>query len=252
RKRGPPPFGGTSLATVSALMLFGRNVSHSSGRNEPTSPSAADACASPTNSPWPLSASSCFVALPQSLPMKRSMPAVRSGAYDPGHAAQTMNGKYGWLSTRNEPPATPPVKVAGRPGVVSRNGADAVRPSIAVASTQSRYVALNARPFTTAVCSVEGGSAADQSVGVSSPYATCDVTASLVCQAIVALKGLSDSVCTSLIWIGCAATAVGSGVVVGAAWPAFGPCGFSANVRGFASNGTTLPVDEPRWLPPLA
>src|SRR5690348_11412050 len=159
-----------------------------------------------------------------------------------------MNGKYGWLSTRNEPPATPPVKVAGSPGVVNRNGADAVRPSIAVASTQSRYVMLNASPFTTAVCSVEGESAADHSVGVSSPYATCELTASLVCQAIVALNGLSDSVCTSLISIGCVATAVGSGVVEGAAVPVFEPCGFSAKSRGFASNGTTLSVAAPCWF----
>ena len=68
----------------------------------------------------------------------------------------------------------------------------------------------------------------------SSPYATCELTASLVVHAIVALNGLSETVCTSAISIGGAATVGGSGAISGAD-PSDGS-EVSANDRGFVVN----------------
>ena len=95
-----------------------------------------------------------------------------------------------------------------------------------------------ARPLTTAVWSREGVSAADHSVRESRPYATCELTASVVLHAIVALNELSDTVWTSRISIGGAATVAGSGAISGA--DPWDDPGFSANVRGLVLNGTTV------------
>jgi hypothetical protein len=90
----------------------------------------------------------------------------------------------------------------------------AVRPSAAFACTHSWYAVENERPVTVAVWSTES-LAAVQSVGPFKPYATREGTGSLVRHAIVALNGVSDTVCTPEISIGVVDTGVVGVVAVG-------------------------------------
>ena len=67
--------------------------------------------------------------------------------------------------------------------------------------------------MTVAVWSTEA-LAAVHSVGPFKPYATREGTGSLVCQAIVALNGVTETVCTPEISIGVVETGVGGVVAV--------------------------------------
>jgi hypothetical protein len=58
---------------------------------------------------------------------------------------------------------------AGSDGVVTTSGDEAVRPSLAFASTRRRYVVPSTSPATVATCDVVAASAGVQTVGVSSP-----------------------------------------------------------------------------------
>jgi len=178
--------------------------------------------------------------------MKRSIPAANAVAYDSTHAFQTRVGKSGCPSTRKALLPVPPLVGPDNGGVVNRNGDEAVRPSEACASTQSRYVVLDVSPLTTAEWSTDGAPAAVHKLRESSPYATCDVTGSLVRHAIVAANGDSDVGCTSLISICVVETVgvevVGVGVVgsvdiVGSTVTVFGLC-FARG--GFAAVGCTV------------
>jgi hypothetical protein len=124
-------------------------------------------------------------------------------------------------------------------------GSDALRPSAAVALTQSRYEVPHARPLTVAVWSTPSV-AGVHSVGPFNPYEIRELTGSLVCQAIVALNGESETVCTLEITIGVVDTGVvdvdvGAGVVVVPPLPSPG-LGSTAKVRGVELNVTISPL----------
>jgi hypothetical protein len=123
----------------------------------------------------------------------------------------------------------------------------AVRPSAAFACTQIWYEVENDRPVTVAVCWVESVAAVHK-VGAVKPYAIREGTDSLVCHAIVALNGVSETVCTSEISIGVVFTGAGVVVVVGGGVvevvcppPSLG-VGSTANVRGEELNVTISPL----------
>jgi hypothetical protein len=93
-------------------------------------------------------------------------------------------------------------------------GSVAVRPSAALAFTQSSYEVEKCKPVIVAVCSTEPV-AAVHNVGAVRPYEMRELTGSLVCHAIVALNGVSETVCTSEISIGVVETGVVAVVVLG-------------------------------------
>jgi len=69
-------------------------------------------------------------------------------------AFQTIVGKNGWPSTRITSPSATVRSAPVSPGVLSRNGADAPRPSSARASTDTRYAVSKISP-------VQGGDVVD-------------------------------------------------------------------------------------------
>src|SRR5919198_1603378 len=146
--------------------------------------------------------------------MKKSTPSAIRFAKDSWHAAITTDGNVTWPSRRIAPPPVETVGVASIGGVVSMYGKLAVRPSAAFACTQSWYEVENERPVTVAVCWVESVAAVHK-VGAVKPYAIREGTDSLVCHAIVALNGVSETVCTPEISIGVVFTGAGGVVVVG-------------------------------------
>jgi len=84
-------------------------------------------------------------------------------------AFQTIVGKNGWPSTWMTSPPAAVRSAPVSPGVLSRNGADAPRPSSARASTDTRYAVSKVRPVRVATWSTDGAAGAVQSVGTSTP-----------------------------------------------------------------------------------
>jgi hypothetical protein len=122
-------------------------------------------------------------------------------------------------------------------------GSDALRPSAAFALTQRWYEVPHARPLTVAVWSTPS-LAGVQSVGPFNPYEMRELTGSLVCQAIVASNGESETVCTLEMTIGVVDTGVVDvdvGAVVVVSPPSVG-LGSTAKVRGVELKVTIAPL----------
>src|SRR5436190_19873103 len=130
------------------------------------------------------------------------MPSARSDGIWSEQAAQTIVGKVGFPSSWNASLLTLSVRRVGSDGVVTTSGDEAVRPSFDLASIRSRYDVPSTRPSTVATCDVASASAGVQIVGLSRPYAICELTGSLVFHSIVALNGVTATVWTLPIVIG--------------------------------------------------